>query len=67
MNPAANDYHLLASSPAVDAGLTLTQINTDLDGNPRPQGAGYDIGAYKLTAARKQAPNHPTTLTVAVR
>jgi hypothetical protein len=46
VNPAAGDYHLTAGSPAVDAG-TNVGITTDLDGVARPQGQGYDIGAYE--------------------
>lgn len=40
------DFHLSAGSPAIDAGLDVP-VETDFDGNPRPQGAGYDIGAYE--------------------
>jgi len=47
VNPPANDYHLLATSPAVDAGQTLPSVTTDLDGNPRPQGTSSDIGCYE--------------------
>ena len=43
-----HDYHLLPSSPAIDAG-TNTGIATDYDGTARPQGAAYDIGAYEYT------------------
>jgi hypothetical protein len=51
VNPAGNDYHLSASSPARDAGLTLPEVTTDLDGVTRPSGPASDIGAYELAAA----------------
>jgi len=41
-------------SPAIDAGIdpaTLgVTVTTDLNGDPRPQGAGYDIGAFETPA-----------------
>ena len=39
------DGHLSAGSPAVDAGICTGAPVTDYDGDPRPQGAGCDIGA----------------------
>jgi len=42
----ASDYHLRDGSPAVNAGLTISWLTTDLEGNPRPPGE-YDIGAYE--------------------
>ncbi len=44
---AAQDFHLSPGSPAVDQGKP-TQATTDLDGNPRPQGSAFDIGAYEM-------------------
>jgi hypothetical protein len=38
-------YHLQCGSPAIDAGAPLPCVTGDLDGDPRPQGGGYDIGA----------------------
>ncbi len=67
VNPAANDYHLQAKSPAIDAGTTLPQITMDLDGNPRPQGVGYDIGAYEFPSGASQPPNPPSNLQVTVK
>jgi hypothetical protein len=45
------DYHLNPGSPAIDAGLTLPWLAVDLAGNPRPLGAGYDIGAFEMDLA----------------
>jgi uncharacterized repeat protein (TIGR01451 family) len=42
-NPASGDYHLTASSLAIDAGVD-TDVTTDFEGDPRPQGDGFDIG-----------------------
>ena len=38
------DYHLLAGSSAIDAAATST-LDHDYDGDPRPRGAGRDVGA----------------------
>lgn len=47
VNPAAHDYRLKAGSPAIDAGTTLADVTTDLEGKARPIGAAFDIGAYE--------------------
>jgi len=43
-NPAGGDYHIRRGSAAVDAGVDAG-VTTDMDGDPRPVGAGFDIGA----------------------
>jgi uncharacterized repeat protein (TIGR01451 family) len=43
VSPAGNDYHLDSGSLAIDAG-TNAGVLTDFEGDPRPQGAGFDIG-----------------------
>ncbi len=47
VNPAARDYHLKPGSPAIDAGIALPDVTSDLDGRPRPWGPAFDIGAYE--------------------
>jgi hypothetical protein len=42
--PAGN-LHLQPLSPAIDRAIALSAPPTDLDGQFRPQGAAYDIGA----------------------
>ena len=49
VDAAGDDYRLSATSPAIDAGETRTDVPADLAGVPRPQGAAYDIGAYERT------------------
>ena len=41
-------FHLSAQSPCVDAG-TDTDVYTDIDGQSRPWGYGFDIGADELS------------------
>jgi uncharacterized repeat protein (TIGR01451 family) len=43
-NPAAWNYHLTAGSAAIDKGVDAG-VDVDIDGDPRPTGAGYDVGA----------------------
>lgn len=41
------DLHLSQASPALDHGTSEGTPIADYDGNPRPSGSGYDIGAYE--------------------
>jgi parallel beta-helix repeat protein len=42
------NFHLAADSPLIDNGYDLLAQNpNDFDGEKRPQGEGYDIGAYE--------------------
>ncbi|MDI1451787.1 right-handed parallel beta-helix repeat-containing protein [Polyangium sp. 6x1] len=45
--PASFDLHLLPGSPAVDTGSPEMAPALDIEGIPRPQGAGVDLGAYE--------------------
>ncbi len=45
VNSAGNDYHLLTTSPAKNAGTSQSAPPADFDGLPRKAGAAFDIGA----------------------
>ncbi|HSM25396.1 MAG TPA: choice-of-anchor Q domain-containing protein, partial [Anaerolineaceae bacterium] len=47
INPGEFDLKLKSGSPAIDGGYTIGMMNTDYDGNFRPSGSAYDIGAYE--------------------
>ena len=46
-NAAGGDYHLTESSPCIDTGTSAGAPTADIEGVPRPQGNGYDMGAYE--------------------
>ena len=50
VDPNDNDYHLLASSPAIDAGENLAPKlpATDIEGEDRIQDDTVDMGAYEF-------------------
>jgi hypothetical protein len=48
VDAAAGDYTLRPGSPAIDAGTVVPEVVEDLWGDPRPQGAGWDIGADEV-------------------
>lgn len=46
-NAGSNDFHLASGSLAIDAGTATNAPALDVEGNARPFGDGYDIGAYE--------------------
>jgi parallel beta-helix repeat protein len=50
VDPAGGNFHLQGDSPAIDQGSATDAPNDDYDGQPRPAGAGYDIGADEYVA-----------------
>jgi hypothetical protein len=53
--PGEGDYHLLPWSAAVDRGVDAG-VRVDLDGQPRPLGAGLEIGADECARATLYLP-----------
>jgi len=47
VDAAGKDLRLTPDSPLVGRGIALTEVIIDFAGVSRPQGAGYDIGAYE--------------------
>ncbi len=54
-NLVSSSYTLLSGSPLIDKGVVnpYCDITYDLDGKPRLQGAGMDIGAYEYQTNRQ--------------
>jgi uncharacterized repeat protein (TIGR01451 family) len=61
-NPAGGDHHIKPGSAAIDSGIDAG-VSSDIDGDPRPLGAGFDIGADEavggpfLTVAKIATPD----------
>lgn len=52
VDPSGADFHLKEDSPAIDNGSAVDAPGDDFDGNPRPQGARHDIGAFEFMETR---------------
>ena len=52
VDAGADNYQLAATSPALDTGETRADVPTDIVGVGRPQGAGFDVGAYERPVAQ---------------
>ncbi|MCB9098783.1 MAG: right-handed parallel beta-helix repeat-containing protein [Anaerolineales bacterium] len=49
-NPTEGDFHLMADSPAINAGETLGAVPHDFEDDPRPINSASDIGADEVNA-----------------
>ena len=60
VNANANNFRLLANSPAIDKGLNASSygVTKDYDGVSRPQGSAFDAGAFEYNFGTPP-PNQP--------
>lgn len=49
VNAGGLDFHLQSTSPAINAGATISEVPYDIQGVTRPMGVAYDIGAYEYS------------------
>ena len=56
VDAATFDFKLRTSSPAIDAGVSLSQVPRDFRNNPRPQGFVHDVGAYEESGSVSISP-----------
>lgn len=56
-DPDNSDFTLQATSPAIDAGVTITGLTRDYSGNAVPSGSATDIGAeeYQQASTEQQS------------
>jgi hypothetical protein len=64
VDPAQPDFHLQASSPAVNRAEAALSTHLDHEGTPRPQLGGFDIGAYELGPPAITFAVHPRRIAV---
>ena len=64
VDAASRNFRLQSGSGAIDAGVALSNVTTDISGTARPQGSSYDIGAFEFATTISSAPAPPKNVRV---
>ena len=64
VDPEAGDFHLRSYSPCIDGGASIPDLTDDFEGDSRPRGSGYDIGADEFISDNS-LPGTPTNISPA--
>jgi hypothetical protein len=59
VDPDSEDLHLAQGSACIDHGTPDSAAADDYDDNPRPLGAGFDIGAFEYVPVALAGPGVP--------
>jgi len=61
VEPESDDFHLQPDSPCIDIGNSIPVLTEDIEGDLRPLGSGYDIGADEFISDNF-SPGKPTNI-----
>ena len=62
---SSSDFHLKTGSAALDRGTSLSSVfTTDFDGNDRPTGTAYDIGAFEYGTSNLTPPKNVRVMSI---
>jgi len=64
VDPESDDFHLQPDSPCIDIGISIPSLTEDFEGDLRPRGSGYDIGADEFISDNS-SPDKPTNISPA--